>query len=60
MLGILLFSGSLVNELQMNLLGYEVVDNFDISSVGGVQCVVLVIDMVFKYVDGYCLELGVM
>ena len=35
--GTLSFSGNLANELQMNLAGYEAVDNLDISDVGGAQ-----------------------
>ncbi|EPC8366545.1 TPA: flagellin [Vibrio cholerae] len=58
--GTLSFSGSLANELQMNLLGYEAVDNLDISSAGGAQRAVSVIDMALKYVDGHRSELGAM
>ncbi len=56
--GTLSFSGSLANELQMNLLGYEAVDNLDISSAGGAQRAVSVIDTALKYVDGHRSELG--
>ncbi|WP_235203186.1 flagellin [Vibrio fluvialis] len=35
--GTLSFSGNLADELQMNLKGYEAVDNLDITSVGGAQ-----------------------
>nr|AAC01555.1 flagellin [Vibrio cholerae] len=58
--GTLSFSGSLANELQMNLLGYEAVDNLDISSAGGAQRAVSVIDAALKYVDGHRSELGAM
>ncbi|EKF9205442.1 flagellin [Vibrio cholerae] len=58
--GTLSFSGSLANELQMNLLGYEAVDNLDISSAGGAQRAVSVIDTALKYVDGHRSELGAM
>ncbi|HGF7476360.1 TPA: flagellin [Vibrio mimicus] len=56
--GTLSFSGSLANELQLNLLGYEAVDNLDISSAGGAQRAVSVIDTALKYVDGHRSELG--
>ncbi|GHZ20842.1 flagellin [Vibrio cholerae] len=58
--GTLSFSGSLANELQMNLLGYEAVDNLDISSAGGAQRAVSVIDTALKYVDAHRSELGAM
>ncbi|MFU7504915.1 flagellin [Vibrio cholerae] len=58
--GTLSFSGSLANELQMNLLGYEAVDNLDISSAGGAQRAVSVIDTALKHVDGHRSELGAM
>lgn len=54
------FGGSLANELQLNLLGYEAVDNLDISSAGGAQRAVSVIDTALKYVDGHRSELGAM
>ncbi len=58
--GTLAFGGSLANELQLNLLGYEAVDNLDISSAGGAQRAVSVIDTALKYVDGHRSELGAM
>ncbi|MBY7943374.1 flagellin [Vibrio fluvialis] len=56
--GILSFSGSLADELQMNLKGYEAVDNLDITSVGGAQRAVSVLDTAMKYVDSHRAELG--
>lgn len=56
--GTLSFSGNLANELQMNLKGYEAVDNLDITSVGGAQRAVSVLDTALKYVDSHRAELG--
>ncbi|MCG9598097.1 flagellin [Vibrio sp. Isolate25] len=58
--GTLSFSGSLATELQIGLVGYEAVDNLDISKVGGAQRAVSVIDTALKYVDGHRAELGAM
>ncbi|NOH25141.1 flagellin [Vibrio europaeus] len=58
--GTILFSGSLANQLNMNLGGYEAVDNIDISQVGGAQRAVSVIDTALKYVDSHRAELGAM
>ncbi|MCE7586795.1 flagellin [Vibrio fluvialis] len=58
--GTLSFSGSLADELQMNLKGYEAVDNLDITSVGGAQRAVSVLDTAMKYVDSHRAELGAM
>ncbi|WP_158147211.1 flagellin [Vibrio fluvialis] len=56
--GTLSFSGSLADELQMNLKGYEAVDDLDITSVGGAQRAVSVLDTAMKYVDSHRAELG--
>ncbi|EPF9728243.1 flagellin [Vibrio fluvialis] len=56
--GTLSFSDSLADELQMNLKGYEAVDNLDITSVGGAQRAVSVLDTAMKYVDSHRAELG--
>ncbi|TNF12294.1 MAG: flagellin [Vibrionaceae bacterium] len=56
--GTLSFSGNLADELQMNLKGYEAVDNIDITSVGGAQRAVSVLDTAMKYVDSHRAELG--
>ncbi|KQH87428.1 flagellin [Vibrio furnissii] len=56
--GTLSFSGNLADELQMNLKGYEAVDNLDITSVGGAQSAVSVLDTALKYVDSHRAELG--
>ena len=58
--GTLSFSGSLANELQLGLVGYEAVDNLDISNVGGAQRAVSVIDTALQYVDSHRAELGAM
>ena len=58
--GAITFSGSLAQQLQMNLAGYEAVDNLDISNVGGAQRAVSVIDTAFKYVDSHRAVLGAM
>lgn len=58
--GTIAFSGGLANSLQMNLYGYEAVDNIDIGSVGGAQRAVSIIDTALKYVDGHRAELGAM
>ncbi|MCG9583195.1 flagellin [Vibrio tubiashii] len=58
--GTISFSGSLANQLNMNLGGYEAVDNIDISQVGGAQRAVSVIDTALKYVDSHRAELGAM
>ncbi|UUM29854.1 flagellin [Vibrio japonicus] len=56
--GTVSFSGSLADQLQMSLAGYEAVDNVDISDVGGAQRAVSVIDTALKYVDSHRAELG--
>lgn len=56
--GSISFSGSLANQLQMDLAGYEAVDNLNISDVGGAQRAVSVIDTALKYVDSHRAELG--
>jgi len=56
--GAITFSGSLAQQLQMNLAGYEAVDNLDISNVGGAQRAVSVIDTALQYVDSHRAELG--
>lgn len=52
------FKGSLANQLQMNVTGYEAVDTLDISEVGGAQRAVAIIDTAMKYVDSHRSELG--
>lgn len=58
--GTMNFSGSLADQLQISLAGYEAVDNLDISNVGGAQRAVSVIDTALKYVDSHRAELGAM
>ncbi|OEE79967.1 flagellin [Vibrio ordalii] len=52
------FQGSLANQLQMNITGYEAVDNLDITEVGGAQRAVAVIDTAMQFVDSHRSELG--
>ncbi|CAE6909429.1 Flagellin is the subunit protein which polymerizes to form the filaments of bacterial flagella [Vibrio sp. B1FLJ16] len=52
------FSGELANELGMALQEYQAVDNIDITSVGGAQQAVAVLDTAMKYVDSHRAELG--
>ncbi|MFY2508014.1 flagellin [Vibrio pectenicida] len=58
--GTISFSGSLSNELQIGLSGYEAVDNLDISDAGGAQRAVSVIDTALQFVDSHRAELGAM
>lgn len=58
--GTLSFSGSLADQLNMGLAGYESVDNLDITKVGGAQRAVSVIDTALQYVDSHRAELGAM
>lgn len=52
------FKGSLANQLQMNVTGYEAVDTLDITEVAGAQRAVAVIDTAMQYVDSHRSELG--
>ncbi|ELM6647517.1 flagellin [Vibrio vulnificus] len=56
--GTLSFSGDLATELGLQLKGYDAVDNIDITSVGGAQQAVAVLDTAMKYVDSHRAELG--
>lgn len=56
--GAIEFKGSLANQLQLNLTGYETVNNLNISDVGGAQRAVSVIDTALQYVDSHRAELG--
>ncbi|MCU8314894.1 flagellin [Vibrio vulnificus] len=56
--GTLSFSGDLASELGLQLKGYDAVDNIDITSVGGAQHAVAVLDTAMKYVDSHRAELG--
>lgn len=56
--GTISFSGDLANELGLELKGYQAVDNIDITSVGGAQQAVAVLDTAMKYVDSHRAELG--
>lgn len=52
------FKGSLANQLQMNVTGYEAVNTLDITEVGGAQRAVAIIDTAVQYVDSHRSELG--
>ncbi|MGR5210208.1 flagellin [Vibrio rotiferianus] len=56
--GTMSFSGDLASELGLQLKGYDAVDNIDITSVGGAQQAVAVLDTAMKYVDSHRAELG--
>ncbi len=58
--GTLSFSGSLADDLQLELKGYESVNNLDIRSVGGAQRAVSVIDTALQFVDSHRAEIGAM
>lgn len=58
--GAISFSGSLANQLQMNLTGYESVDSLDITQAGGAQRAVSVLDTALQFVDSHRAELGAM
>lgn len=58
--GTLSFSGGLANQLQMNLAGYEAVDDLNITDVGGAQRAVSVIDTALQFVDSHRADLGAM
>ncbi len=52
------FGGSLAGELGIGAAKKETVDNIDVTSVGGSQQAVAVIDSAMKYVDAHRAELG--
>lgn len=56
--GTLSFSGGLADALQMSFSGYESVNDLDITSVGGAQRSVAVLDTALEYVDNHRAELG--
>ncbi|RBW64090.1 flagellin [Vibrionales bacterium C3R12] len=56
--GTIQFSGSLADELSMSSGAYETVNDIDITSVGGAQRAVSVLDTAMKYVDSHRAELG--
>ncbi|MGC9422866.1 flagellin [Vibrio sp.] len=56
--GTLSFSGGLADELQLGLDGYDSVHDLDITSVGGAQRAVSVLDTALQYVDSHRAELG--
>ncbi len=56
--GAISFSGELAIELGMGLKEYQAVDNIDITTVGGAQQAVAVLDTAMKYVDSHRAELG--
>ncbi|ANQ17706.1 flagellin [Vibrio natriegens] len=56
--GTISFSGDLANDLGLELKGYQAVDSIDVTSVGGAQQAVAVLDTAMKYVDSHRAELG--
>jgi flagellin len=56
--GSLTFGGSLAGELAMGAGVQETVDDIDVTSVGGSQQAVAVLDSALKYVDSHRAELG--
>ncbi|WP_413284927.1 flagellin [Vibrio sp. MA40-2] len=52
------FSGSLANELDLSGPIIETVDDLDLTTVGGSQRAVAIIDNAMKFVDGHRAELG--
>ncbi|HHC6634826.1 TPA: flagellin [Vibrio parahaemolyticus] len=56
--GTISFSGDLASELGMSLKGYDAVKNLNITTVGGAQQAVAVLDTAMKFVDSQRAELG--
>ncbi|EGQ9595102.1 flagellin [Vibrio parahaemolyticus] len=56
--GTISFSGALASELGMSLKGYDAVNNLNITTVGGAQQAVAVLDTAMKFVDSQRAELG--
>ncbi|ODW37136.1 flagellin [Vibrio parahaemolyticus] len=56
--GTISFSGDLASELGMSLKGYDAVNNLNITTVGGAQQSVAVLDTAMKFVDSQRAELG--
>ncbi|EGQ8230554.1 flagellin [Vibrio parahaemolyticus] len=56
--GTISFSGDLASELEMSLKGYDAVNNLNITTVGGAQQAVAVLDTAMKFVDSQRAELG--
>ncbi|EPS8829318.1 TPA: flagellin [Vibrio parahaemolyticus] len=56
--GTISFSGDLASELGMSLKGYDAVNNLNITTVGGAQQAVAVLNTAMKFVDSQRAELG--
>ncbi|EPJ2791465.1 flagellin [Vibrio parahaemolyticus] len=56
--GTISFSGDLASELGMSLKGYDAVNNLNITTVGGAQQAVAVLDTAMIFVDSQRAELG--
>ncbi|EJG1730997.1 flagellin [Vibrio parahaemolyticus] len=56
--GTISFSGDLASELGMSLKCYDAVNNLNITTVGGAQQAVAVLDTAMKFVDSQRAELG--
>lgn len=58
--GTISFSGALAGELSMSSGRYESVNDIDVTSAGGAQRAVSILDTAMKYVDSHRSELGAM
>ena len=58
--GTIAFSGGLADELSMSSGRYESVNDIDVTSAGGAQRAVSILDTAMKYVDSHRSELGAM
>ena len=58
--GTISFSGALADELSMSSGRYESVNDIDVTSAGGAQRAVSILDTAMKYVDSHRSELGAM
>lgn len=52
------FSGSLANEFDFGNSRKAIIDTIDVTSVGGAQEAIAVIDSALNYVDGHCADMG--
>lgn len=52
------FSGNLANELNFGNRRQAILENIDVTSVGGAHEAIAVIDSALNYVDGHCADMG--
>lgn len=52
------FSGNLANEFNFGNRRQAILENIDVTSVGGAQEAIAVIDSALNYVDGHCADMG--